>query len=98
MLVYYSNGWIHLSIGRPDRWLRWGFVEVGVTVLLFVLVLPWGPAGIAIAWTASFWILVLPAFWYAGRPIQFGIAPIVAALWKYVLASLVAGCASALIL
>ena len=98
MLVYYSNGWIHLSIGRPDRWLRWGFVEVGVTVLLFVSALPWGPAGIAIAWTASFWILVLPAFWYAGKPIQFGITPIVAALWKYVLASLVAGCASALIL
>ena len=76
----------------------WGFVEVGVTVLLFVSALPWGPAGIAIAWTASFWILVLPAFWYAGKPIQFGITPIVAALWKYVLASLVAGCASALIL
>ena len=24
MLLYNTHGWIHLSIGRPERWLRWG--------------------------------------------------------------------------
>lgn len=93
MVLYYSHGWIHLSIGRADRWLRWAVVEVTFTGLLFLLALPWGPKGIAAAWTASFWILTLPAFWYAGRPIRLGIRPMVAAVWKYLLASLLAGSA-----
>jgi len=95
MLIYYMHSWIHLSIGRADRWLVWGFVEVIVTCLLFLLALRWGPAGIAAAWTASFWVLTIPALWYAGRPIDLGIASVLASLWKYVVASLVAGLASA---
>jgi PST family polysaccharide transporter len=98
MLLYYAHGWIHLSIGRADRWLRWGIIEFTFTGLLFLLALPWGPEGIAMAWTASFWILTIPAFWYAGRPIRMGVTPVVAAVWKYLLASLLAGCASALII
>ncbi len=97
MLLYITHGWIHLSIGRADRWFRWGIVEFTLTGLLFILALPWGPVGIAMAWSASFWILTVPAFWYAGRPIQFGIRPVLAAVWKYLFASLLAGCASALV-
>jgi PST family polysaccharide transporter len=95
MLVYGTHAWIHLSIGRPQRWFRWGVIELAVTGLLFVLALPWGPVGIAAAWTASFWILTIPAFWYAGRPIDFGVAPVLGAVWKYLFASLLAACASA---
>jgi PST family polysaccharide transporter len=97
MLLYYTHGWVHLSIGRADRWLRWGIVEFTVTGLLFVAGLPWGPVGIAVAWTLSFWILTIPALWYAGRPIQLGIATVIAAVWKYLLASLLAGSASVVI-
>lgn len=97
MLIYHVNGWIHLSIGKADRWLRWGLIEVGVTCLLFLLALRWGPEGIAVAWTASFWILTIPALWYAGRPIQLPISSVLAAIWKYVLAALLAGGLSAAI-
>jgi O-antigen/teichoic acid export membrane protein len=97
MLLYGSIGWIHLSIGTADRWFRWVIVEFTVTGLLFLLALRWGPEGIAVAWTASFWILAVPAFWYAGRPIGLGVAPVVAAVWKYVMASLGAGVAAAAI-
>jgi len=97
MLLYHTHGWIHLSIGRADRWLRWGILEFGFTFLLFLLALPWGPVGIALAWTASFWILTVPAFYYAGRPIHFRVGPMIAAVWKYIIASLLAGSASALI-
>lgn len=34
-LIYYVHGWIHLSIGKPDRWLRWGLIQVAVTCLFF---------------------------------------------------------------
>jgi len=91
MLLYNTVGWIHLSIGKPGRWLRWTLIDSTATVLLFILALPWGPAGIAVAWSVCFWILLIPAFWYAGRPIQFGAPQFMAAVWKFVVAALMAG-------
>lgn len=98
MLIYHTHGWIHLSIGRADRWLRWGIIEIAVTGLLFVPALRWGPSGVAVAWCASFWILILPAFLYAGKPIDFPTFKLVSIVWKYTLASLVAGSGTALLL
>jgi O-antigen/teichoic acid export membrane protein len=97
MLLYGTHGWIHLSIGRADRWFRWGILEFAVTCLFFLVGLPWGPVGIAVAWTASFWILTIPAFWYAGKPIELGVRPVLAEVWKYLLASLGASLATAAI-
>ena len=91
MLLYGTHGWIHLSTGRPDRWFRWGVIEFLCTVTLFVVALPWGPAGIALAWTISYMLLLLPGFWYAGNPIDLRLASVVGAVWKPFLASAVAG-------
>ena len=98
MILYGTHGWIHLSIGRADRWLRWGVVEWTVTILLFIAALPWGPEGIASAWSLSFWLMTLPAMWYAGRPIDLGVGPVIEVVWRYVVAALVAGVAGHLIL
>jgi O-antigen/teichoic acid export membrane protein len=98
MFLYYTHGWIHLSIGRANRWLYWGIVEFIFTGLLFVAALPWGPVGVAAAWTLSFWILTIPAFSYAGKPIQLGVGSVLAAVWRYTFASLLAGCVSLAIL
>jgi O-antigen/teichoic acid export membrane protein len=97
MLLRSTVGWIHLSIGKPGRWLRWTLVESTVTATMFVLALPWGISGIAIAWSASYWILLVPAFWYAGRPIEFGVSSFMAAVWRYAAASLLAGLVTAVI-
>lgn len=96
-LIYSSYGMIHLSIGTTARYFRWGIIEVSVTILLFLLALHWGPVGLAMAWTTSYWALIIPAFWYAGKPIKLGIAAVLGTFWKYLLASLLAGCACALI-
>jgi O-antigen/teichoic acid export membrane protein len=98
MLIYNTHGWFHLSIGTANRWFRWVVVEFIVTAGLFLIGLHWGPAGIAAAWTASFWILTVPAFWYAGKPIGFGVGPVISEVWRYIVAASVAGVASALIL
>jgi O-antigen/teichoic acid export membrane protein len=98
MLIYNTHGWLHLSIGTAHRWFRWVVVEFAVTACLFLLGLHWGPEGIAAAWTLSFWILTIPAFWYAGRPIGFGVAPVIAEVWKYILAASVSGLVSAAVL
>jgi PST family polysaccharide transporter len=91
MMIYITSGLVHLSIGRPDRWFRWVVIEFAVTVALFGVGLHWGAVGVAAAWTVSFWLLTLPAFWYAGEPIHMGVGPVIRAVWKYVAASLVAG-------
>jgi PST family polysaccharide transporter len=97
MLLYNTHGWIHLSIGRPERWFRWGLMEFVCTVTLFLLALRWGPSGIAFAWTASYFLLMFPGFWYAGKPIGLGIGPVFAVIWKFFAASVGAGCGTALI-
>lgn len=90
MLLYGATDWIHLSLGRPDRWFRWSIIEYALTASLFLLGLHWGPAGVAIAWTASFWLLTIPAFWYAGAPMNLEIALLIRAVWKYMVAALLA--------
>jgi PST family polysaccharide transporter len=94
MFVYQTHGWLHLSVGKANRWLRWGIIEVTVTILLFLVALPWGVDGIAVAWATSFWILTVPALWYAGRPIGLGLLPMVGAIWRYILSALIAGFAA----
>jgi PST family polysaccharide transporter len=98
MMVYGVHGWIHVSLGHADRWLKWGVVEWVVTCALFVAGLPWGPQGVAVAWSVSFWVLTLPSIWYAGRPIGFGAMAVVRAIWRYTVASLAAGAASYVLL
>jgi PST family polysaccharide transporter len=73
-------------------------VETVIIVLFFMLALPWGPAGIAMAWTVSYWTLVIPAFWYAGRPIGCDPAYFVGIVWRYVVAALSAALACTAIL
>jgi O-antigen/teichoic acid export membrane protein len=97
MLLYNTHGWIHVSIGRPERWLLWGLIEFFCTASLFVLTLRWGPSGIAFAWTLSFFLLMFPGLWYAGRPIGLGLGSIISSMWRFFLASVVAGCTTALI-
>ena len=38
-----SQGWLHLSIGRADRWQNWGIVSLAVQVAAVLAGLPFGP-------------------------------------------------------
>jgi hypothetical protein len=42
--------------------------------------------------------MLVPAFWYAGRPIGFGVPAFLGAIWRYTAAALVAGLATAAII
>jgi PST family polysaccharide transporter len=97
MLLCHAVGWIHLSVGKPGRWLRWSLFQLTTTVSLFLLALRWGPQGVAAAWSISFWTLLIPAFWYAGRPVGFGVSDLLAAIWRYAAAALAAGLTTAAI-
>lgn len=98
MLLYSTHGWIHLSIGRPSRWLYWGIIEFVCTASLFLVTLHWGPSGVAFAWTASYFLLMFPGFWYAGKPIGLGLSSVIGAIWKFFVASVFAGVATLFIM
>jgi polysaccharide transporter, PST family len=98
MLIYATHGWIHLSLGRADRWFRWGIVELIVTVSLFIAATPLGPEWIAMAWTASFCLLIGPGLSYAGKPVNLTFFSILSVTWKYFASASIAGLLSWLVI
>lgn len=91
MVLWYTHGWLHVSLGRPDRWFLWTVVNSVVTIVSFLIGLPFGPLGVAIAYTASLYVLIGPCLWYAGRPINLRLSSVVLATWKCFLSALGAG-------
>jgi len=98
MLIYGTQGWLHLSLGRPDRWLRWGIAECILTTLFFIMGLPFGAVGVAIGYAISFYVLLVPCLYYAGQPIGLQLSLIVSSVWRYFIAALIAGLLSFAIL
>jgi hypothetical protein len=73
-------------------------MEFVFTITLFLVALHWGPSAIASAWTISYFLLMFPGFWYAGKPIGLGLGPIFAVIWKFFAASVGAGVGTFLII
>jgi O-antigen/teichoic acid export membrane protein len=69
-----SQGWLHLSVGRPDRWKKWGVVTVVVQMAAVLCGMPFGPRGVAIATVAAGALIAFPSISYAGRPAGIGAA------------------------
>ncbi|MFP4163568.1 MAG: lipopolysaccharide biosynthesis protein [Chitinispirillaceae bacterium] len=90
-IMYATQGWLHISLGRADRWFWWGVVGSAVMVLFFVAGLPFGTRGVAAGYTVSLYLLTGPALWYAGRPVKLTVKELVAGVWSYYVAAAVAG-------
>jgi PST family polysaccharide transporter len=74
-----SQGWLHLSLGRADRWKNWGVVSTIVLIVAVLCGLPFGINGVAIATVIASALLALPSISYAGRPAGIGAALVVRA-------------------
>lgn len=92
MVIYATTGWIHLSLGRSDRWFKWGLVRVSCATIAILIGMYWGPLGVAIAYSIFMGATLLPALVYAGKPIGINFSFIIVILWKYFFA----GCLSVL--
>jgi PST family polysaccharide transporter len=91
MLMYFTHAWLHLSLGTPDRWLRWAIFAFIVTMLFLAAGLPFGPMGVAAAYSLSLYVLTVPAIWYGGRPVHLKASAIVRGAWTFFVAALAAG-------
>ena len=75
-----SQGWLHLSIGRADRWQNWGVVSLVVQVVAVLGGLPFGAIGVAVAVVMTSLLIAVPSISYAGRPIGIGAALVIRAV------------------
>jgi O-antigen/teichoic acid export membrane protein len=75
-----SQGWLHLSIGRADRWQNWGIVTLVVQVVALLGGLPFGGTGVAVAGVVMSVVIAIPSISYAGRPIDIGAALVMRAV------------------
>jgi PST family polysaccharide transporter len=78
--VELSQGWLHLSIGRVDRWRNWGIVSLVVQVAAVLGGLPFGATGVAVAGVIASILIAVPSISYAGRPIGIGATLVVRAV------------------
>ncbi|MGJ5177625.1 lipopolysaccharide biosynthesis protein [Bradyrhizobium oligotrophicum] len=69
-----SQGWLHLSLGRADRWQTWGIISLVAQVVAVLAGLPFGPVGVAWGVVIGYSLIALPSVIYAGRPIDIGAA------------------------
>jgi len=86
--LYFTQGWLHVSSGRSDRYVRWGIANSVFVVLGFVVGLPYGPFGVAMSYAIVSWITIVPCMWYAGGSAGIGVSEIFAAVGRNIAAGL----------
>jgi O-antigen/teichoic acid export membrane protein len=90
-LIYSTNSWLHISLGRSDRWLYWGIFSSVLLSSSFIVGLFFGVYGVAICYISIMTILTLPALHYAGKPVNLKITDIIKTVWRYLSAAALTG-------
>jgi len=88
-VLYRTHGWLHMSLGRPHRWWQWSIAATTLTVSGYLAALPYGPFGVAAAYSVAMHLLIVPALWFAGRPLRFSIGFLLKPIWRYWLSAFI---------
>jgi polysaccharide transporter, PST family len=80
-------GWLHVSSGRSDRWMRYGIVAACGQIIALFAGLRFGVNGVVTAYVAYMFLLFLPAITYAGKPLNIGASDVVKVVWRQMLAT-----------
>lgn len=85
-----TAGWLYVSMGRPDRMLRWRICTCWISPCLYFLGLHYyGLVGVAYAHVSVSLLLFIPALWYAQLGSGIGIQNILTIIVKVIGAALV---------
>jgi PST family polysaccharide transporter len=90
-VIYNTSTWLHISLGRADRLLKWSILVLISSVVAYSIGLMFGPIGVAVAYSILFYILLIPALWYAGRPLHIKASFYLSIIWKYWSAAFLSG-------
>ena len=89
--VCHTFGWLYISSGRTDRAFRWSAVNTVFMVLAFVIGLPHGAKGVALAFSVVMVGLSLPSLLYATHGLPVSLKDVGRAIWLPFLGSIIAG-------
>jgi PST family polysaccharide transporter len=88
-----TMGWIYISLGRTKRLFQWSLVSTPAIVAGFFVGLPFGAAGLALAYSIVMWLITIPCLAFAAHR-----APVsVAAMLRVIVVPTAAGILSTLI-
>ena len=83
-------GWLHVTAGRSDRWMRWGLLVACAQLVALFSGLPFGPTGVVSAYVICTFVLFIPGLVYAGRPLDIGAPDVIKVLWRPLTGALMA--------
>ncbi len=85
MIIYATNSWLHISLSKPNRMLYWNTSVVIIRALTIGISAIFGPLAVASSISILYYLLLVPSIWYAGRPINLKIYPIIIGLLKFLI-------------
>jgi PST family polysaccharide transporter len=71
-----ATGWIYISLARTKRMLQWSLIRTPLTVAAFLVGLPFGGLGVAVAFTSVVVATFLPGLVFATRGTPIGVRQI----------------------
>jgi O-antigen/teichoic acid export membrane protein len=77
-----STAWIMFAMGRADRLFGLSLLITPMLLFSFVLGLPWGGQGVAIAYSTARCFLFFPCFCFALRNTPIRYRDVIASLWR----------------
>jgi PST family polysaccharide transporter len=83
-------GWLHVSAGRSDRWMRWGLISAACQILAVIAGVPFGLIWVAATCMIATYLLFIPALVYAGRPVGIDAKDVIGAVGPQTLSGLIA--------
>lgn len=81
-VVTHTNSWLYIALGRTRRQMTWAFISHPLHILSFVVGLPWGAYGVAVAFTLTTWLMLAPSFTVATRGTPVSLRDIGASVWR----------------
>jgi PST family polysaccharide transporter len=86
-----TAGLVLISLGQSKRYFVVGTVNSIIAVISFVLGLPWGAMGVAVAYTIASCVTSVPVLWYCFRRSPISMADFFSAILQPVIASIIMG-------
>lgn len=87
-----TTGWLFISQNRTAEMFRWGFIGAGTAIISFIIGLPWGALGVALAYSVVGLLVRTPwLLWFVGRRGPVRTLDFYASAWPAALAALGTG-------
>jgi PST family polysaccharide transporter len=86
-----TTGLVLISLGQSKRFFTIGSICSIIIVISFILGLPWGAIGVAVAYTIATYVLLIPSLWYTYKKTPISVSDFFMAIFQPVIASIVMG-------